>query len=606
MLLDLKLRTKGLLFIAVPIAFNFFFVAMLVFLQQQAESQATKLFNSKMVIGQTQAVVRLLWEGGANFTLWGFTHTPSFEQRMMKGLNEVPREMAELKALVVNDPVQKKNVDNLEVVTKRAADTLLHYKSRMVSNEPYLMTAEAKFMVTNYLRDIVSAATAVQHREMDNQKSRPKDEQRARLFVQIWLLLGVVANVPITFLLVNYFSRSITGRLATISGNAQLLSEHRPLRRPVEGNDEIAQLDIMFHKMAIALQVAAQRERAIIDNAQDVICSLSDDGSFTQMSPACKRNWGYDPIDLLQKPFASFVLEEDRERLQRVMDEAKTQTQTAMSIDVRVIRKDGSAGWMLWSIFWSPVEQSFYCVAHDISDRKELDQMKQDFVNMVSHDLRTPLTGMRAFLDSLGAGVYGNLSDKGGKAAARMQNSLGRLVSLVNDLLDVEKMESGRMEMRFNPVAVKFLIDASLDMVRGFAEEQKVKIEVADIPDTEILADSDRMVQVLQNLLANAIKFSPAGGTVTISANLEPGSVTVRIADQGVGIAESDKEAIFDRFRQAERGKETQKGGTGLGLAICKAILEQHNGSVGVESQEGEGSTFWFRIPCAQKPRATA
>ena len=323
------------------------------------------------------------------------------------------------------------------------------------------------------------------------------------------------------------------------------------------------------------------------------------------MSPAAKQNWGYDPIDLVSRPFSEFVVEEDRERLKRVLAEAKQQKETAITVDIRMVRHDLSEGWMLWSIYWSPPDESYYCVAHDISDRKELDQMKADFVNMVSHDLRTPLTGMRAFLDSLSAGVYGELNKKGTQASGRIQSSLGRLVTLVNDLLDVEKMEAGRMEMRFGTYSLRYLVDQSLDMVKSFADEQKVSIEIGEIADADVLIDLDRMVQVLQNLLSNAIKFSPKGGSVSITTELEPGFAKVNVTDQGAGIAEEDIAHIFDRFHQVAPSKSGVKGGTGLGLAICKAILEQHNGSVGVESQVGEGSTFWFRIPGAQKPEKT-
>lgn len=606
MLKDLKLRQKGILIVAVPLLTEIIFVAVLVFLQHSAEVETQKSFQSKMIIGQTQAVVRLIWEGGANFTLWGFTHSPSFEERMMKNINDVPREISELKQMVKGNSIQERNAKDLEKVTNTAVETLLHYKSRMQSGEHYILTHEARMMVTDHLRAIVQTAAALHKQEMNFQESHPKKSQRGRMLVQVWLLLGLVVQILITLGVAVYFGRNITDRLATISGNAQLLAEQQPLRRPVEGNDEIASLDTMFHKMAITLQVASQRERAIIDNAKDVICSLSEEAVFKQMSPAAKSNWGYDPVDLLGRPFTEFVSESDRERLQRVLTEAKQQKETAMSIDVRMVRKDLSEAWMLWSIYWSPPDESYYCVSHDISDRKELDQMKADFVNMVSHDLRTPLTGMRAFLDTLGAGAYGELNTKGGAAANRIQSSLARLTNLVNDLLDVEKMEAGRMEMRFAPCRLKQLVDASLDMVRGYADEQKVQIELTDIVDAQVLADSDRMVQVLQNLLANAIKFSPPGEVVTISSEGEPGFVKVKIADRGAGIAEADVEHIFDRFHQVEQSKSGAKGGTGLGLAICKAILEQHNGSVGVESQVGEGSTFWFRIPGEQKPENTA
>ncbi len=606
MLQDLKLRQKGILIVALPLLTETIFVAILVFLQQSAEAEAHKAFYSKMIIGQTQSVVRLIWEGGANFTLWGFTHSPAFDQRMMNNINEVPRELNELKQMVKGNPIQEKNVAEMEKVTQTAVDTLLHYKKRMISGEHYILTHEARMMVTDHLRAIVTGAAAIHRQEMNYQELHPEKTQQWRMAVQVWLLLMLIVQILMTLWLVNYFGRNITDRLATISGNAQLLSEHQPLRRPVSGNDEIAALDTMFHKMAITLEVVSQREKAIIDNAKDVICSLSEEAKFKQMSPAAKSNWGFDPIDLIGKPFSDYVVEEDRDRLLRVLSEAKQQKETALSIDVRMFRNDLSEGWMLWSIYWSPPDESYYCVAHDISDRKELDQMKADFVNMVSHDLRTPLTGMRAFLDTLGAGVYGELNKKGVNAATRIQSSLSRLVNLVNDLLDVEKMEAGRMEMRFNTYSLKHLIDSSLDMVKSFADEQKVTIEMAEIVDADVLADLDRMVQVLQNLLANAIKFSPQGETVTISSTVEPGYVKVSVTDHGAGIAESDVGHIFDRFRQVAPSKTGVKGGTGLGLAICKAILEQHNGSVGVESQVGKGSTFWFRIPGAQKPDKTA
>jgi len=605
MLQDLKLRQKGILIVALPLLTETIFVAILVFLQQSAEAEAQKMFYSKMIIGQTQSVVRLIWEGGANFTLWGFTHSPSFEQRMMNQISEVPRELNELKQMVKGNSIQEKNVSEMEKAVNTAVETLLHYKKRMMTGEHYILTHEARMMVTDHLRAIVTGAAAIHRQEMNYQEMHPEKTQQLRMAVQVWLLVGLILQILLTFGLAIYFGRNITDRLATITGNAQLLAEHRPLRRPIDGTDEIAQLDTVFHKMAITLEVASQRERAIIDNAKDVICSLTEDAVFKQMSPAAKQNWGYDPIDLVSRPFSEFVVEEDRERLKRVLAEAKQQKETAITVDIRMVRHDLSEGWMLWSIYWSPPDESYYCVAHDISDRKELDQMKADFVNMVSHDLRTPLTGMRAFLDSLSAGVYGELNKKGTQASGRIQSSLGRLVTLVNDLLDVEKMEAGRMEMRFGTYSLRYLVDQSLDMVKSFADEQKVSIEIGEIADADVLIDLDRMVQVLQNLLSNAIKFSPKGGSVSITTELEPGFAKVNVTDQGAGIAEEDIAHIFDRFHQVAPSKSGVKGGTGLGLAICKAILEQHNGSVGVESQVGEGSTFWFRIPGAQKPEKT-
>ena len=176
-----------------------------------------------------------------------------------------------------------------------------------------------------------------------------------------------------------------------------------------------------------------------------------------------------------------------------------------------------------------------------------------------------------------------------------------RLVRLINDILDLERFDSGRVEMHFDAVPLDSIFTRSLEAVRSFAEQEGVTLETS--PTTaQVWADGDRLVQVLVNLLSNAVKFSPRGGVVSLSASREQGGSRVRVRDQGRGIPASFREAIFERFRQVEASDARQKGGSGLGLAICKTIIEQHGGSIGVESAEGKGSEFWVWLP--DSPRA--
>lgn len=610
MRIDLKVQQKGLLLVSIPLVFELIFVATLVFLQQQAESAAARLYHSKEIIRRAEVVNRRIYDAGASFSVWGITRSPAFEKRFMKSIDEVPKEVAALKELVKNNPVQRANVAAFARETEGARVSLLDYKTKMEAGHSEL-TSFSRIEIAKLLHELVSAGSKVLNEELSYQKQHPEDEQNARNLVRLCLLIGVVANILITVFMAVFFSRDITQRLATIVDNTKLLTTRQPLKQPLDGDDEIAQLDRVFHLMAVELDTAARKESAIIDNAQDVICSLDERHFVTKMSPAAERMWGYFPPDLVGSEITDLVAEEDREQFLRVLSDAREGKDAALSLDVRMIRKDGTSGYMLWSIYWSPSEGSYFCVAHDISDRKMLDQMKQDFVNMISHDLRTPLTGMRAFLDTLSAGAYGTLSEKGDKAANRIQSSLARLVNLVNDLLDIEKMEAGKMEMRFEPVMVSSIVNGGIDMVKSFAEQQRVLIEIVNDGDLEVVADGDRLVQVLQNLLGNAVKFSPSDSTVTVSWNANGEGLEVRVTDRGKGISQADCEAIFDRFRQASpdaasRAADPHRGGTGLGLAICKAIVEQHNGSIGVESQEGKGSTFWFRLPIQEKASAVS
>jgi signal transduction histidine kinase len=169
------------------------------------------------------------------------------------------------------------------------------------------------------------------------------------------------------------------------------------------------------------------------------------------------------------------------------------------------------------------------------------------------------------------------------------------LIRLINELLDIEKLQAGKMDMHFDPLPLSYVIENSVQAVRGFAQLKELNI-VTSQPDLEIYADGDRLVQVLVNLLSNAIKYAPRGSDVTIATTGEASFARISVSDRGQGVPDSYKETIFHSYEQVP-GASVKQGSTGLGLAICKKIVEEHGGAIGVESRTGEGSTFWFSIP---------
>lgn len=232
----------------------------------------------------------------------------------------------------------------------------------------------------------------------------------------------------------------------------------------------------------------------------------------------------------------------------------------------------------------------------DITERHRLDRLRQDFVAMVSHDLRTPLTSIRGFLTMVDEGAYGPLSNAGHRAVERAQSSADLLISLVVDLLDAEKIESGDFEPEFQETTSGMVVDRAMYAIASSAAAANVTVE-KDVTNDVFWADEERIVQVIVNLVGNAIKFSPAGSVITISAGLEGAGVVFRVRDRGPGIPKHLQAAIFERYRQLNQPAETKKRGFGLGLAICKALVEKHNGRIWVQSEEGKGSTFCFSIP---------
>jgi signal transduction histidine kinase len=245
-------------------------------------------------------------------------------------------------------------------------------------------------------------------------------------------------------------------------------------------------------------------------------------------------------------------------------------------------------------------------VFHDMADAlHEAQEVRKAFVAMVSHDLRSPLTAVSGYLELLEMGCMGDLTPAAQDGLTRARRNVQRLIRLINDLLDLEKMESGTIQLKLTDVSMKKVLDDSIEAVSVLAEGAKVTVE-HEYGDFQLTADADRVVQVLVNLLSNAIKFSPEGASVRVTLTTrDDGFVEVRVADKGRGVPEKYRELIFERFKQVDESDHSAKGGTGLGLPICKAIVEQHGGSIGVDSSEGNGSEFWFTLP-ASPPQMVA
>lgn len=231
------------------------------------------------------------------------------------------------------------------------------------------------------------------------------------------------------------------------------------------------------------------------------------------------------------------------------------------------------------------------------AEREKIEQLKKDFVAMISHDLRTPLSAVQGTLTLIADGVYGIISESGVNKAKVAEESIERLSNLANELLDIERLESKKLPLDLKPTRLQSAIQRSSESIQGFALYKKIVIQCTET-DLVVMADEERLIQVIVNLLSNAIKFSSDGSTVSIATSVtESGQVEVRVTDQGRGIAPNMREKIFDRFRQVEKADADNERGIGLGLAICKAIVTSHDGEIGVDSIEGNGCCFWFKLP---------
>ncbi|MCK4734929.1 MAG: PAS domain-containing sensor histidine kinase [Methanophagales archaeon] len=238
-----------------------------------------------------------------------------------------------------------------------------------------------------------------------------------------------------------------------------------------------------------------------------------------------------------------------------------------------------------------------------VVDLEAVTRMKTEFLSITSHELRTPLTPMKAQLQMLEEGYKGRLTDKQRESVELILRNLTRLDNLIKDILDISRIEMGRIKLRFEAMSINDVAKEAMIMQEPFAKEKEINVvtDLAELPS--VVGDSERLRQVIGNLMNNAIKFSDSGSEVLIGSKREGDKVLFRITDYGVGISEEDKEKLFKPFSQIDSSMGRKRGGSGLGLAIAKGIIQAHNGDIRVESEPGKGSTFYFTIPLKQKIR---
>lgn len=234
----------------------------------------------------------------------------------------------------------------------------------------------------------------------------------------------------------------------------------------------------------------------------------------------------------------------------------------------------------------------------DITKEKEVERMKDEFVSIVSHELRTPMTSLGGSLSLVLDGTVGEINEDQKELLEIAKSNTTRLIRLINDILDISKIESGKIKMKSDKVSVPEIVRDSLAGIASFSDNYGVSLS-SDVEEgiPEFLGDRDRLIQVVTNLLSNAIKFSPRGGTVYLKTWHDDEMLHMSVRDEGIGIPPEYHDKVFEKFQQVDSSAVREKGGTGLGLPICRAIVEEHGGSMWVESEPGKGSTFTFKVP---------
>ncbi len=332
---------------------------------------------------------------------------------------------------------------------------------------------------------------------------------------------------------------------------------------------------------------------AILDHAAEAIVTFNSEGRIERANPATAILFDYTSTQLTGRVMTELLPDLDWKR----------ESASGRSREITGNRQGGSPLTLEMAVSRMELHGRlvFTCMLHDISSRKRSEQLKNEFVSTVSHELRTPLTSISGSLGLISGGVVGEISADVRELVDIAKTNAERLTILVNDILDIDKLESGQLELHRSPHDLLQLVKNSMLENGGYAERYGVRLvlDKSRAPEGSVMVDVDasRIMQVLANLISNAIKFSPQADQVEISLEVIDLHVKVAVRDHGPGVPENFRDRIFQKFAQADGTDKRQRGGTGLGLSISKAIVERLGGSIGFESALGKGSTFYFKLP---------
>jgi len=345
------------------------------------------------------------------------------------------------------------------------------------------------------------------------------------------------------------------------------------------------------------------RTKAIIETVVDGIITINMYGIIETVNPATLKIFGYEEHEMIGQNVKMLMpnpYHDEHDGYLEHYRETSEKRVIGIGREVEGQRKDGSIFPLELAVSEMDVDgkRMFTGIVRDITDRKEAQRMKEEFISTVSHELRTPLTSIRGSIGLLTGGAAGEFGDKAKQLLTIAQNNTERLLLLINDILDISKIEAGKMDFVFKPLDVQTLLDQAIESNEGYAREHKVDFTVDNAVKGAIInADEGRLMQVMNNLMSNAAKFAPAGDHVRISAVRHHQQIRISVTDHGSGIPKELQPRIFDKFTQADSSDTRKVGGTGLGLNITKQIVEKHSGRISFVTEEGVGTTFYFDIP---------
>lgn len=477
---DLKLSYKLAILVSIPLLCQLVFVTVLWGLSRQAELDAWKADHAREITTEATKIQQLLVRNYELMFAYAHTRKPELHEQLRSSSSRLAADTRSLRMLVGNDPQRIKQTNAICELTADSTN-LIDQACTAIENNDLSTLLSLRDKALAKFADLTASVDELVDELRATESTLPQRGEQARDIVKVWLVSGIIGNIVIALLLGWYIQRLTVKRLSAVIDNTRKFARSESLAPPLQGKDEICELDQSFHEMA---------------------------GSIQQLSA-----------------------------------------------------------------------------------------QKKELAAMITHDLRSPLTSIQTSLDLCMLNPHERLPSSAEEYLSVAKDNCGRMLRLINDLLDIEKMEAGKLDLQIEQVPVAYLLETAAETVYGFAKAKGIEIKTSDC-DLEANADAERVVQVLVNLLSNAIKFSPKQSIIEVQgAAADDNQVRITVSDCGPGIPDDQADKLFQKFGQIELRGRTRVGSSGLGLVFCKMLVEAHGGAIGFEpGPAGTGTTFYFTL----------
>lgn len=595
----LKLRSRGVLLVMFPLICQIIFVGVL--LNSLNDMQSELLIQSKsrrVIAGAHEFTLGLLHIfTKAYFEQGSGSHNMFNKKEALDEANKLKKPFHQLVKMLREDPDQTENSKSLEQTANQLGDLEIQIGQAQNQGWEHWKTVRRAYdhMIYEGLSSMLDQITDLISVEESKEATHPALSVEFRSKVATILIFALVLSTAITIALAIIFAMTIRNPLKHVEENARKMSLRQNLLPELRGADEISELDRTLHSVATAFEKELLKEELLIDNAPNMVCTFNSDGKIIRLNQAVQRLLGWSFQSLIQTYILDLVVLDD---LTVAEEEFRmTKSNGVGSFDLRLKKRNGEWADTRWECLYSPATKDTFAVIRDVTQEKNVERLKQDFLDMITHDLRSPLASIHGSMTMIAEGVRGEIPDDVKKDVNTAIGTVDHLMSFVNDLLDFQKLKAGRMQITVDRVRLDSLIKEAISLLEDYARDKKVSVKL-DCGGIAIDCDRTKIIQVVTNLLSNAIKFSPPSASVEVKVTETDETVTVHVLDWGPGIPEHLLTKIFEAFEQVPDSPKSSEG-TGLGLAISKLVVEAHGGTIAADNWDN-GSDFSFSIPRTQ------